>query len=577
MNLEFEFDITRNVGFLFNDDIIHVIRTAIPVFKQIYNENEKLCKIFDALGERIFTDDVDLELFLRNDIAFSDYDINNIIKDFKNRNLLNTDSKQFILTKLEDLLNEYIWTSINNRTDLTATQKVEKIKLNSFNLAKQSILESTIVEGELEELKMDHTFGHIVYSHCSILNKCSPVGGLLDNTFIALAAAPGAGKSLFLMREAYALAKQGRNVLYTALGDLDLKDFKSRLYAIINNVPIDDFFLDTRKSEFVLDLQLKKLKEIYGGSIDIQIVPAAVMSIQDYEMRLDTKGYRKKCNTFILDFDNNIYSTLDMHEKGREIYNYFARLSDEGNNICYVAGQLTKSSLNEVIIGMEGLGESRAKAEVADIVMTFSKNRNAVNTTGVIALPKVRRGKEGASIPYFLDISGLMYEIDNDSYNTLIKSSTTPVTYCERGGKYHVVRKYDWKGHTNWCKCVEGWDIDRCENLYYKELEKMTENITFVMTAPEYYEKLNEEGVKEKKERPLNSTHYISVSQYLMDKFEGIYNLFDDSYDILQRRPNKEQDLFHAFENRVIEELEDDTQDILNYISKGYYAELGIA
>lgn len=554
MTLSLDFDIKRNIGFLFNDRIFPIINRNIKLLQSVYSSDEKLCEIFSAIEERTFNNEDDLSLFLRNNIQYSDNDIDYILNDFNKRNEINKDSEQFILSKIEDILNEYLWNDINNRNDLTSTQKVDLLMRKSVSLAQQSILESTIQEGSLDELKVDHSFSKPVQSHCGVLNRASPVGGILNNTMIALAAAPGAGKSLFMMREAWALAKQGRDILYTALGDLDLKDFKLRLYAMVNNVSIDSAFIDTKKAEFVIDTQLRKLREMYGGSITIQIAPAGVMSIQDYDARLNQKGYRKSCNVFMLDYDQNVYSQLDSYEKGREIYNYFAALSDEGINICYVAGQLVKSSLNERIIGMEGLGDSRAKAEIADIVMTFSKDRNKSNTTGAISLPKVRRGKEGSSVLYFLDISGRYYELDKQSYDKILKMGESQITYCVEGGVFHQLKTYTLpEGTQDYLTPPDDYDIKQCRIMYQKELDKINEHIKFHATENEIYF-----------ERKLINNEYVIRQIVKPDNLIQYYDnedIFDDNYTYIPIEKLKN------YEYEVNKEIEDNYIDDSDYIN----------
>lgn len=221
------------------------------------------------------------------------------------------------------------------------------------------------------------------------------------------------GKSAFIMQEVANMAIGGSKVLMLILGDLMEYDIITRFVALVSNTKYYEVAINPDK--YFTD----EIKEV-ANNIDFVVTPAkSLSSTMILELLNNSK---KRYDVVVVDYDSNVKTTSEsMYEAGGELYDILTsvtRPKDQPYRLVFVACQPNKMYWDYEELPEESAGESSRKQHNVDLMITIgrAKSNNEKTKIGRIAIPKVRRGNAGASMPYRVTESGEFIEIEESVY-----------------------------------------------------------------------------------------------------------------------------------------------------------------
>ena len=228
----------------------------------------------------------------------------------------------------------------------------------------------------------------VIPSRYDWINKTMPGGGYDRSQIVMFCSAPGTGKSLWAMSEAVFMAAKGYRVLYTALGDLNMHDFIVRMGAIA-------FGISFKESRENLAKVYENLKNMVGDRLDISILPAGVLSADEYVDFVKSKD--PKYDALFIDYDGNFKESnggdeSNMYKAFGILYNKLTELTLD-NYLVFVLSQPKIVYWEEEILEMNAIGESSKKQQVADIIITRGRVQGNANNLGIFKIVKARRSK----------------------------------------------------------------------------------------------------------------------------------------------------------------------------------------
>lgn len=241
-------------------------------------------------------------------------------------------------------------------------------------------------------------------------------GGLGRGELGVIAANTGVGKSHFLVAMGCAAMRAGKNVIHYTF-ELSEHDTGKRYDSNLCNIPSNEII--ERKKEVInkyegMDLGKLIIKEYPSGS-------ASVLTIRNHIEKLTLKGF--KPSVVIIDYADVMKSTRaydSLRHELKLIYTELRNLAGELNIPVWTASQANKESSKADVVGLENLGESYAKAQVADIVLSISrKPMEKSEGTGRIFVAKNRAGRDGLLFPINIDTAKSKFAILDESSLTL--------------------------------------------------------------------------------------------------------------------------------------------------------------
>jgi replicative DNA helicase len=241
-------------------------------------------------------------------------------------------------------------------------------------------------------------------------------GGLGRGELGVIAANTGVGKSHFLVAMGCAAMRAGKNVIHYTF-ELSEHDTGKRYDSNLCNIPSNEII--ERKQEVIdkyqsMDLGKLIIKEYPSGS-------ASVLTIRNHIEKLTLKGF--KPSVVIIDYADVMKSTRaydSLRHELKLIYTELRNLAGELNIPVWTASQANKDSSKSDVVGLENLGESYGKAQVADIVLSISrKPMEKSEGTGRIFVAKNRAGRDGLLFPINIDTAKSKFEILDESSLTL--------------------------------------------------------------------------------------------------------------------------------------------------------------
>lgn len=241
-------------------------------------------------------------------------------------------------------------------------------------------------------------------------------GGLGRGELGVVAANTGVGKSHFLVAMGCAAMRAGKNVIHYTF-ELSEHDTGKRYDSNLCDIPSNEII--ERKQE-VID----KYKKMELGKLIIKEYPtgsASVMTLRNHIEKLTLKGFRPSLVT--VDYADVMKSSKTYDSLRHElklIYTELRNLAVELNIPIWTASQANKDSSKSDIVGLENLGESYAKAQVADVVLSISRKPMEKSTgSGRIFVAKNRAGRDGLLFPINIDTAKSKFEILDDTEMTL--------------------------------------------------------------------------------------------------------------------------------------------------------------
>lgn len=243
-----------------------------------------------------------------------------------------------------------------------------------------------------------------------LVNSNTPGSGYRKGQLISVTAAPGSGKSLFVMNEAAGFVRQGFKVLYLALGDLDLHDLVSRFVSIYCNIPLSSSIVNLQQYQSALSDLGIMFSSVAPSEYTVQDVVAAI-SEYDYDV-------------LIADYDSNFktFSREALYLSSEETYNVLAGVAQNQKKLIFVCSQPKIENWDKDLLGLSSLAESSRKQHIVDMMIGIGRNRRSGEIfCGRVSLPKNRRGPSGLDLPYIVNSSGRFYEVSNEFYNNITR------------------------------------------------------------------------------------------------------------------------------------------------------------
>lgn len=328
----------------------------------------------------------------------------NILNEVFKWKRFDKDQMKPILKTIQDICASVELRKANNMFQNSPTEFIKYIKNLNFQSPDVEILKETKFKDiDINTIIADSAGNGGVISNYDWFNESFSEGRVEFSQIGIVSAPPGVGKSLFAMSEMLNYALQGNKVHYTALGDLSYKDFVVRLGALWSGLSFSEVTANLKQ---VYESMSKQI----GDNIAITILPAGVLSIEDY---VDYLMSRPEYKIVMLDYDGNLKrdgSDDSMYDYFGHVYEVLTKLSMDGRLI-YVLSQPKVYSYNG-IIGLPDLGESSRKQHFADWILTMSKGFEGPNPNnlGIFSIPKNRRGETNV-MEYFIRLSNGRFKV----------------------------------------------------------------------------------------------------------------------------------------------------------------------
>ncbi len=233
-------------------------------------------------------------------------------------------------------------------------------------------------------------------------------GGLGRGELGVIAANTGVGKSHFLVAMGCAAMRAGKNVIHYTF-ELSEHETGKRYDSNLCDIPSNEII--ERKKEVVdkyeeMDLGKLIIKEYPSGS-------ASVMTIRNHIEKLTLKGFKPSLIT--VDYADVMKSSRaydSLRHELKLIYTELRNLAGDLNIPVWTASQANKDSSKSDVVGLENLGESYGKAQVADVVLSISrKPMEKSEGTGRIFVAKNRAGRDGLLFPINIDTAKSKFTI----------------------------------------------------------------------------------------------------------------------------------------------------------------------
>lgn len=428
----------------FNPTVAPIVKTNMEYMKNKYFGQPNFEKLLELVDEKyeLIVDNGFTENVFGSELIRLGYDqgmTNLLMQSFQNMKNFTEAEIHSIKTALSNVITNE---AINKCKRENITSPVDFVKaLRDFNVDniqdvdKRIYRESLFTKIDIQGLK-NEIMGNALKSSLQLLNDCSPLGGYVDRTLTMVSGKPGAGKSLLMVQEACAFCKQGKKVLYLALGDMNEFHFVTRIIAQQLNVSLSRAAVsfDTIYPAIINNPEFSWLNNLL-----IQYFTPDQISCENWISFIKSRGYYDEYDVFIVDYDTNFSSDQEMYQKGETTYNQLKALSDRPGKWVFVGCQPKPAYFSEEILPLESGNESSRKQQIVDNMITISypPTPGGVNHVGIINVPKYRGGMTG-STPYFMDKNGRFEPITVEMYNYLKitrDSVTLPNSGCNDVGK----------------------------------------------------------------------------------------------------------------------------------------------
>lgn len=241
-------------------------------------------------------------------------------------------------------------------------------------------------------------------------------GGLGRGELGVITANTGVGKSHFLVAMGCAAMRAGKNVVHYTF---ELSEHETGKRYDSNLCNIDSSDLIERKNDVI-----QAYKNMNLGKLIIKEYPtgaASVHTLRNHIEKLTLKGF--KPSLIVVDYADVMKSSREYDSLRHElklIYTELRNLAVEMSIPVWTASQANKDSSKSEIVGLENMGESYGKAQVADIVLSISrKPMEKSEGTGRIFVAKNRAGRDGLLFPINIDTARSSFEILDETSMTL--------------------------------------------------------------------------------------------------------------------------------------------------------------
>ena len=233
------------------------------------------------------------------------------------------------------------------------------------------------------------------------LNLLLRGGGLGVGELGVICAATGVGKSHALIDIGAGAVISGLSVLHVSL-ELSEIDIGNRYDARFSGIITDNL----RENKELVKAAIDDLR----GKLVIKAYPVSGASAQTLKNLL----YKLKLKDFTPDILIIDYADLMKSSKGYEqrrfeeenVYREVRALSQEINMPIWTATQTNRAGVDEKVLTLKHVAESFAKAQIADLFLTMTREKeNSTTTMGCFYLAKSRLGRDGIRMPIIVNTS----------------------------------------------------------------------------------------------------------------------------------------------------------------------------
>jgi replicative DNA helicase len=233
-------------------------------------------------------------------------------------------------------------------------------------------------------------------------------GGLAGGEIGVVIAPTGGGKSYWLTSIGKGALAAGMNVVHYTF-ELSEINIGKRYDAAITSFPIK-MLRDNQKEV------RQALKDFNGGKLIIKEFPTRSANINKLKFHIDRLSAQNfKPDVIIVDYADLMRSTRSYEQRTHEleaIYEELRGYSMETKIPVWTASQTNRSGLEEDIIGLDKIADAYAKAQVADFIITFSRNKvEKLNNGGKLYIAKNRIGFDGKVYQVMFDPSTAQIEV----------------------------------------------------------------------------------------------------------------------------------------------------------------------
>lgn len=260
----------------------------------------------------------------------------------------------------------------------------------------------------------------IIRSCLDGLNRSLQYRGYKYGDLSVVVAAPGTGKTSFLVNEGITAAMQGYNVCHIFLGDMNEYSASLRYMSSLTKTSMSVFSDDPMAYQNMLvnHPTIKMFKPLDRvrflvqppGEMSTNQLVSAVKKIQN------NSGIH--FDMIIVDYADNLAeeSLSSSYENGGKIYNKLKALAVTNHSVVITASQPKRQYFESEIIPFDGLAESSKKQHVVDMCITLGSPRRGCGLLTAFCA-KLREGETGALIRIKADLSKCsITEISNDEY-----------------------------------------------------------------------------------------------------------------------------------------------------------------
>ena len=240
------------------------------------------------------------------------------------------------------------------------------------------------------------------------INTCMNHRAAVPGTLIMVSAAPGTGKTMFLVNQGVHACMNGFKSLHVFIGDLNAYAATLRYLACFSKKSLSEIIAMTPEQQEALMHQLNDsgpTKGVLDNNVVMELI-AGQMNVQQVcnEIKKVQLKLGIKFNQIIIDYDANIKPNLDnMYDSAGEIYNYLREFGIANNSVMFVASQPKIQFFSEELLTLDAAGESSQKQHIIDLMITLGKPGRLQVPISTLFIPKNRDGKVNKKIHLLSD------------------------------------------------------------------------------------------------------------------------------------------------------------------------------
>lgn len=245
-------------------------------------------------------------------------------------------------------------------------------------------------------------------------------GGLGYGELGIVLAPTGTGKTTLLTKFANTAYNVGYNVLQIFFED-NASDIKRKHYTIWSGIPADE--QPDRKEEVLSKAREKQNQS--KGQLRLLKLPSSDVSMSDIKNKIRkmiSEGF--KIDLLIIDYIDCISSeksTMGDEWKGEAtIMRKLESLTGEFDIATWTATQGGRDAISSEVVGIEQMGGSIKKAQIAHVILTLGKtNEQKEHNLATLMLAKSRIGKDGVKF-HNCKFDNEYLDIDTEVHSTIL-------------------------------------------------------------------------------------------------------------------------------------------------------------